>query len=279
MDKERCLSVQMKIFGLSLALLLLNDFYLKSTFHNTFTGKLSDFTGLLIFPWFWSLFFNTKAKWVYAATALLFVFWKNPISQPLLDCIGSLFGFTLSRIEDPSDLTALFILPLSYYLYKNSKQDVNRVPTFAKYSLSAVALFAFIATSAPELYVQPNFEFNESYTINCSKEILLTKKMKSNSTRFSQEELLQLEEYSIEALGSPFTFYFDAKITPIDSNSTDFTLTKIKSYVLEGTMKERDALMKQQLQLRFERDVINYLKGFDTTQNFTLISYKELQLR
>ena len=267
------------VFTLALILLILNDLYLKNTFHNTFTGKLSDFAGLFVFPWFWSLIFRRKAKWVYMTTALLFVFWKNPVSQSLLDNIGSLFGFTFRRIEDPTDLIALFILPLSYYLYKHSRQDVKRFPKIVKYSFSAVALFAFVATSSPELFVQPNFEFDESYTINCPKEVLLTKKMSSQSTKLTQDELLQLEEYTLDSQGYPFSFRFDARIIPIDTNSTEFTLTKIKSYVREGTTKKRDELMKQQLLLQFERDVINYLNKLDTTNNFGSIRYQELQRR
>lgn len=41
-------------FLLCLCLLLLNDFILKSEFHNALTGKLSDFAGLFIFPLFFS---------------------------------------------------------------------------------------------------------------------------------------------------------------------------------------------------------------------------------
>ena len=44
-------------FMTGLILLLLNDFIFKEMYGNWLTGKLSDFTGLFIFPLFWTALF------------------------------------------------------------------------------------------------------------------------------------------------------------------------------------------------------------------------------
>ncbi|PUV24993.1 hypothetical protein DCO56_08585 [Sphingobacterium athyrii] len=47
---ERLKYLVSPLFIFVLFLLIINDFFLKAAFHNTFTGKLSDFSGLLFFP-------------------------------------------------------------------------------------------------------------------------------------------------------------------------------------------------------------------------------------
>ncbi len=49
---ERLKYLVSPLFIFVLFLLIINDFFLKAAFHNTFTGKLSDFSGLFIFPIF-----------------------------------------------------------------------------------------------------------------------------------------------------------------------------------------------------------------------------------
>lgn len=53
------------LFLVCLALLLCNDFWLKEEFSNVITGKLSDFTGLFIFPFFWSAFFPKYTRGIH----------------------------------------------------------------------------------------------------------------------------------------------------------------------------------------------------------------------
>lgn len=52
-------------FLLALTLLLLNDFVLKETFANWFTGKLSDFAGLFVFPLFWITLFPNRKQLIF----------------------------------------------------------------------------------------------------------------------------------------------------------------------------------------------------------------------
>jgi uncharacterized membrane protein SirB2 len=61
-------------FLAGLFILLLNDFVLKTQSSNWLTGKLSDFSGLLIFPIFIAVFFHKHKKLVYIAAAVVFIF-------------------------------------------------------------------------------------------------------------------------------------------------------------------------------------------------------------
>lgn len=100
--------------------------------------------------------------------------------------------------------------------------------------------------------------------------------MTARNSQITTAALLQLEEYSVETYGNPFSYNFDVKIIPLDSSKTTFTVLKMKRYERQGTQKQRDALSEQQLLLQFERDVINELNNFDTTRIFSSFGYREL---
>ena len=138
------------IFLVALFTLMLNDFYLKQNFHNDFTGKLSDFAGLLIFPWFWSLIFYKSAKWIYTSTTLLFVFWKLEYSSAIIDLINKNLGFSMGRVIDPTDLIAMSVLPISFIFFKSSMKLAPKIGHFLKYGISGVAFFA---TSQPSIFL------------------------------------------------------------------------------------------------------------------------------
>lgn len=108
-------------FLVGLFLLLLNDFYLKEEFHNFLTGKLSDFAGLFVFPFFFAAFFNKKSKAIYLLTFVGFIFWKSPFANYFIETFNSLMFFNINRIIDYTDLIALLILPLSYLYFQTCK--------------------------------------------------------------------------------------------------------------------------------------------------------------
>lgn len=143
-------------FLISLFLLLLNDFYLKAAFHNAFTGKLSDFCGLFIFPIFWSVFFPTRKSTVYMLTALFFIYWKSSYSDSFI-YLFSEYVFTVQRTVDLTDLFALTVLPLSWYAQSLPQKRTCFNPQIA----ALIVFFSFCATSRPrppQLYfVQPQY--------------------------------------------------------------------------------------------------------------------------
>ncbi|HYN83707.1 MAG TPA: hypothetical protein VER32_00540 [Pyrinomonadaceae bacterium] len=164
------------LFLAGLALLLANDLLLKSLFHNALTGKLSDFAGLFVFPFFWSALAPRRRRAAYVLTAAGFVFWKSPLSQPLLDAWNALGLMRVARVVDATDLVALAVLPLSEaYLLGRRRAAEDRPPTalaWRRYANAAVLLlsvFAFAATS-----YRTGFEYEgEAFTFADTREGLV----------------------------------------------------------------------------------------------------------
>lgn len=138
-------------FIVGLAILLLNDFYLKYEFGNLLTGKLSDFAGLLIFPMFIASIIPKLKKWISLVTGLGFIIWKLPLFTPVVDFINQLSVFPIHRVIDYSDYLALLILPLSHYLinYRKSNNfyEWNKIKHISKFALLGMSFFAFCSTS------------------------------------------------------------------------------------------------------------------------------------
>ena len=67
-------------FLTALALLLLNDFWLKSQYPGLVTGKLSDFAGIAMIALPCLAAFPRRARTIYAAIAVAFFWWKSPLS-------------------------------------------------------------------------------------------------------------------------------------------------------------------------------------------------------
>ena len=123
-------------YVVALFLLLLNDHVLKPAFPGFVTGKLSDFAGVFAFAAFFASAIPRRAATICAATGALFVWWKSPLSQTVVDALG------LSRVVDWTDLAALIVLPFAYRL-------AVRKPIVWHPALVCVSLFAFAATSVP----------------------------------------------------------------------------------------------------------------------------------
>lgn len=128
------------IFIFATATLALNDHVLKYQFGNWFTGKLSDFAGLIVLPIFiYYLAPRLKDSAIFLSVAL-FIWWNSPLSEGFIQLINSLGIFTLKRVVDYTDLLALLVLPIPYYLiYGNSEIHILR----GRLSLAAHVLAIF----------------------------------------------------------------------------------------------------------------------------------------
>lgn len=160
------------LFVCSLGLLLLNDFVFKSLLHNWFSGKLSDFAGLFAFVLFWSAIFPRRRGWVYALTALGFVFWKSPYSAVLINSFNSVSFFSIGRVVDYTDLIALAVLPAAWFYeqcWRKEKIYLSNALTrrLAITATAFVSLFAFTATSIES---ERNIFLDSKYVYNGSQE-------------------------------------------------------------------------------------------------------------
>jgi hypothetical protein len=81
------------LFGL--AVLLINDLFLKRTLSNALTGKLSDFAGLFVFPLFWSALLPRWRGTIHTATGIAFIVWKSPAAQPFIDAWNNLMPWSI----------------------------------------------------------------------------------------------------------------------------------------------------------------------------------------
>ncbi len=141
------------LFAAALALLLLNDFVLKSAFSNFLTGKLSDLAGIVVLALFLTAFFPKRKPAVYAFVILFFTFWKSPASEGVIAFLNAQFSAGYIRVVDFTDLFCLLVLvPLYRFEPREGIRPNSLKLAFAP--LAALTLFALVATSRaqPEQY-------------------------------------------------------------------------------------------------------------------------------
>ena len=160
------------IFILSIILLLLNNWFFKEMFHNTLTGKLSDFAGLLTFPYFFSVLFPKHQKMIHWLTVLGFIFWKSIYIQPIIDVVNFV-GFPIHRVVDFTDNFALISVLGSYFLlehrwYFQLKPIIMRM-------IIGVSVFAFLATSPIRSFVVDYNFTNQVYDFDFNRDELISR--------------------------------------------------------------------------------------------------------
>ncbi|MGZ3764678.1 MAG: hypothetical protein ACXVB0_08770 [Mucilaginibacter sp.] len=167
-------------FIAGLLLLAINDHYLKQQFANWFTGKISDFAGLLIFPMFLQFLFPRLARISVLLTGVLFVFWKLPASEYLIEMYNKIAIIRITRTVDYSDFIALSVLPFSQYLIKHIHRfKINPIsPAYLSWVMMIPASLIFMATSPPvSFYMQPggDIHIGRAYQLKITREQALTK--------------------------------------------------------------------------------------------------------
>jgi hypothetical protein len=160
------------VFIASLILLIINDWFLKATFHNACTGKISDFAGLFAFPFFLSALLPQWKKLLHILTAVFFVFWKTELSQPLISLLDSI-NLPVSRTIDFNDNIALVSIIISYQIFIR-KSDHNAKP-FLIITITAIACLTFMATSMPKGEKRKFVDINKEYRFNFSKRELVSR--------------------------------------------------------------------------------------------------------
>jgi len=155
--------------------LLLNDFYLKATFGNFLTGKLSDVAGLIVFPIFIAYLFPKSSKWISLLTGVLFIIWKTPLVTPIIDSINQYSLFKTQRIIDYSDYWALIVLLFTHKLLATDFKIIpgkNIALNTSKVALTILSFFAICATTAPRVVEVPKgtIYIGKEYIIKKSKD-------------------------------------------------------------------------------------------------------------
>ena len=213
-------------FLLAVGILLLNDFVLKETFHNTITGKLSDVAGLFAFPYFISLVFPKKVKLNYIASVLLFIVWKWEGIEPILLWFQS-NGIGINRTVDYTDLYTLSIVPLSYWYWFNPTKNIILLPRIAKPVIVCICLFAFMATSLPKEYGFVHLPSQLEIKTNLSKETLIPKMELREIDSIYYSTHLYLEDIDTEIT-------YIVRLKENESKKISIKLDSVKEYVLES---------------------------------------------
>jgi hypothetical protein len=189
------------LFVGALVILLFNDFFLKSHFYNFITGKLSDITGLFIFPLFWIAFFPKYRKQICIFTALFFIFWKSELSQVIINSWNALSLFNISRVVDYTDL---FALPVIFFSYRYSLKEKHfYLPRIAVVPIAVLAFIAFCATS-----YNNNFTYNRTYQLQISKHEVIER---LNTIRKNTDQLpisLDVQRADTSVISDNDTLYF-----------------------------------------------------------------------
>lgn len=131
---------------------------LKPLLHNTLTGKLSDFAGLLAFVLFWNALIPRHRATVAVASAAGFMLWKSPAVQPLIEGWNALDLPRMHRVVDATDLLALSVIPFAY-MYRRTRPSTYAPRAFA-WVIAAFSVFLFAATQTVEVV-----EYDASYSI------------------------------------------------------------------------------------------------------------------
>lgn len=250
------------VFIIAILVLFLNDHVFKAAFHNWWTGKLSDFVGMFILPLLLSYFFPRYIKQVIAGSALFFMFWKSPYSQPLIDVYNQVALIEISRVVDYSDLMALSMLPLAYLFIKKLRQKevwrIDHCQLHPNYILLP-AIFILMATSPPPDY---HFSFsNETYkcykctfNLKMSKAAFLDKLRKHDILAYPDSLFLE------DALNNDYHRYIDSsyRYEPI--------YYKVDELIIEG-----DSIRQLQFAVRemSEQKIKVYINGLNSNKDWS----------
>lgn len=241
-------------FVISLSLLLINDFYLKSALNIPFTGKLSDFAGLFAFTLFWIALFPRFRRAICLGIALSFIFWKSIYSQPFIDLWNGLGIVRFSREVDLTDLVALSVLPLAYS-YASRRMPGRVVPNWVPTSLALIAVFAFTATSYRTKYE----DYDNKYYFAGSKGELFKKVDDLHLTYFDHplwKEEKESGKLELEIPSSICFDYIDADVEVKEiGNQTVVSITKLQHHCPKHD-GDREKLLAE-----FEREFIERLKN------------------
>lgn len=218
-------------FLIGLLLLLANDFYFKYAYPSFVTGKLSDFAGLFIFPYFFSVFFQKNAKIVYAVTALYFTYWKLEISQPYIDWLSSVTHLPFYRIVDVTDLIALLILPVSYNYFRKEWIIPAKGNLAIQMIIILISCFSFVATKVAreELEVSVESESGKKFIVHKNINEIIQEYMNYNT--YYGNDSFPIDEFNTNV-------YVEVELKEYGKNQTLITLKKIKFYEVGGNDSE-----------------------------------------
>ena len=141
------------VFVVSIILLFINDHFLKLHFHNWFTGKFSDFLGMIIFPLFLAYIFRRLRTFSIFISFVLFIFWKSPFSEGFIDFYNHISPIAVARVVDYTDFIAFVFLVIPFLLMKyDALLQPLKIRKISPALVLVPSVFVMMATSPPPYY-------------------------------------------------------------------------------------------------------------------------------
>jgi len=154
-SKSRTVYLLNYVFLTGLAVLAVNDHFWKEAYGNWWTGKISDFAGILILPLLLKFFFGWRDTLILLLTVVFFFWWKSPWSGGFLALANAQDWVYFTRVVDYSDLLAYLFLPCSWRVLRQPERFAVAVPIkvslpVTQYALLPICLFFLVATSVDD---------------------------------------------------------------------------------------------------------------------------------
>ena len=141
------------VFVVSIILLFINDHFLKLYFHNWFTGKFSDFLGMIIFPLFLAYIFPKLRTFSVFVSFVLFIFWNSPFSEGFIDFYNQISPIAVARVVDYTDFIAFIFLVIPFLLIKyDALLQPLKIRKISPALVLIPSVFVMMATSPPPYY-------------------------------------------------------------------------------------------------------------------------------
>lgn len=186
-------------FLFALTILVLNDNWWKYSFPGWLTGKLSDFAGILVFTILLFVFMPGKRILAACMAALAFVWWKSPLSEPVINWINAYAHLPVKRVVDYSDDVALLIIPVAFYIKPVAYHLSHSLKKLLEPVLLTITIAAICATTVPRMYdyhYPPGYvSLLKDYKTRLSKDDIL-RKLDSMQINYRYDSVEMLPVYS-----------------------------------------------------------------------------------
>ena len=191
------------VFVVSIILLFINDHFLKLYFHNWFTGKFSDFLGMIIFPLFLAYIFPKLRTFSILVSFILFIFWKSPFSEGFIDFYNQISPITVARVVDYTDFIAFVFLIIPFLLIKyDALLQPLKIRKISPALVLVPSVFVMMATSPPPYYrygLDGMVLFNDySFRMQKSKAEALDE-LKNRNILFKKDTLMIIRRNNISS--------------------------------------------------------------------------------
>jgi hypothetical protein len=139
----------------------LNDHVFKYSFPGIVTGKISDFSGIFLIVIVLRDAFPKRVLETSVLVAGLFLYWKSPYSQGLIEFINTYSPIGFIRTVDYSDLVAFVVIPVAHFVYEKRNRYTLKLNIAELIKIPAIVLTVLGITGTSALYQPDKYEIRK----------------------------------------------------------------------------------------------------------------------